>query len=56
MGGMGSTRLSGGRHRDRLTAWRGKVNGHWRAMEQATVRKGRAEEMAMERDKVYDRG
>ena len=38
----------------RLIAWRGKVKGQWRAMEQATMRKGRVEDM--ERDKVYDRG
>ena len=36
------------------TEWRGKVNGHWRATEQAAVRRGWVK--VMERDKVHDRG
>ena len=34
--------------------WRGKAKRQWRALEQATVRRGWTKDM--ERDKVYDRG
>ena len=36
------------------TEWREKVKEQWRAIEQATVRRGWVKDM--ERDKVYDKG
>ena len=36
------------------TEWRGEVKGQWRAMGQATVRRGCVKDM--ERDKAYDKG
>ena len=36
------------------TEWRKEVKGHWRAKQQAAVRRGWNNDL--ERDKVYDRG
>ena len=53
-------RANSGGHRVEDTEWRKEVKGQWRAMEQATMRRGWSKDLEdkdkEERDKVYDRG